>query len=339
MRGLLSTLRRHQGGIGRGKANGQRFLDSAIARAYNANDLSGHLTIVWVLIIRQCIFGQAYTIGKANAMDLTIKGAEYVATRIRIGDEVTFPRVGEKLVVLHFTMQNPLPKGQAARISTFDWTVVDSMNSNHTPEFGLAGREPGSDVLDLSLKQGQKADGYVFFKLPDNCSAARIIVKSHTDAGTPSAVYAGFAMKPLAAPFADSGDEIPARIGAVYPTGLFDMKVEKIEFASGDALGMQAGVRCALFTIWIRNKSTDDFGPASGGGFCYFLTDSAGGSLERQGGTLDPISARAMDVTLNPGAEARYRIVFPTSSGAGLGDFTISEGDGRTFKYDLRGVK
>jgi hypothetical protein len=287
----------------------------------------------------KCVFGQAYTIGSANAMDLTIKGAEYSATRIRIGDETTFPGIGEKLLVVHFTTQNPLPKDRTAGISTFDWTVVDSMDSNHAPEFRLAGREPGSDVLGLPLKQGRKADGYVFFRLSDNCTADRIIVKNHRDTAAPAAEYTKFQVEPLAPPFSVGRDEIPAQIGTVYPTGYFDMKLEAVRFVDVDAVDPTSDARLVVFAFWIKNNSLDDFGPASGNGFCYFLTDSEGRSLERAGGTFDSATGQPIDLVLKPGAEARYYIRFPVSTKACLGDFTISEGEGRTFKYDLRGMK
>jgi hypothetical protein len=105
------------------------------------------------------VVGTEYTIGKDNPMNIAVTKVEYRADRVRTGDEVASPTASEKLLVVRFAFHNPNKQESRVRSDTFRFTAVDTAGTNHDYEAGVW-QEVNGEVLDISLKPGQKIGGF-----------------------------------------------------------------------------------------------------------------------------------------------------------------------------------
>ncbi|WP_337871455.1 hypothetical protein [Meiothermus sp.] len=76
-------------------------------------------------------FGKTYTLGKSYPLNFTLRSAEYAVNRVTAGTSVYAPKANEKLLVLHYTVQNPTQREQNVTWSSFKFTVVDAKDFNH----------------------------------------------------------------------------------------------------------------------------------------------------------------------------------------------------------------
>src|SRR5689334_6242046 len=58
-------------------------------------------------------FGTTYTIGKTRPVNFTLRSAEYTTTPFYVGNNTWVPKADEKLLVLHYTVHNPVAREQS----------------------------------------------------------------------------------------------------------------------------------------------------------------------------------------------------------------------------------
>jgi len=189
-----------------------------------------------------CDFGKAYTLGKADAMNVTLKSAEYTVGHVRLGGRFLWPNEGEKLLVIHYTLHNPLPREQHVSGATIAWTAVDAKSQNNNQEYlGVGVDDQAHNQLDQALKPAQKIEAFAIIRVAGEGAVPKLMAASGADAGAPVARYDLHGkVKPLPAPYADPSDQtgatvakvIPGVFGTFYTTGNFDTKVEKADFAT-----------------------------------------------------------------------------------------------------------
>ena len=101
--------------------------------------------------------GTTYTIGAREPINFTLKTAEYSVTPFTVCNNTYVPKGDEKLLVLHYTVHNPVPREQSYHWSGIRFTAVDARDTNHDYIQAVA-REGENQPLSISLKPAQKLE-------------------------------------------------------------------------------------------------------------------------------------------------------------------------------------
>ena len=186
-------------------------------------------------------YNKPYSLGKGNKLNFTMKSAEFTVDAVRIGRRFYFPDGNEKLLVIHYTIQNPEKRQMSARWSSFQFTVVDQMNANHEAVRDM-GHETTGDELRMDLKPAQKVEAFSIFKVPAKGQVPKLMVKRSVE---PILRYdLRGKVKRLEPPFVDPSDptgssalsEVPSNKGTFYPVGYFMLRLDDVRPASGRIL-------------------------------------------------------------------------------------------------------
>lgn len=300
-----------------------------------------------------CYFGKTYTLGKDNAINLTLKSAEYTIGRVKVGNRVFRPEEGKKLLVLHYTLHNPLPREHPLHYSTIEWTAVDAKDQNNKQEYLGVGVENTGASLDQPMKPAQKIQVYAVIIVPAQGEVPKLMAANHEDSKMPVARYdLRGKVKPLDPPYADPKDktgatvasEIPGVIGTSYITGIFDTKVENVEFATPPLRdeGYDKDNVYALITIEYKYCGEGSSGiggsgaPTSG----MELKDADGQSSKPMHGFMMPLTSyRRLEPALKEGESIKVRQAFSVAKGVALKTLTLKEFTGYPVIIDLSGQK
>jgi hypothetical protein len=295
--------------------------------------------------------GQAYTLGKVLPLNFMLRSAEFSVTRVTIGRDVYAPNANEKLLILHYTVQNPTKQDQNFSYASFRFTAVDSKDINHVFD-GYIAKDGTTESLDLNLKPAQKIDALAVWTFPAAGPVPKLIVQRGGETDTPVLRYdLRGKVKPLIAPFADPSDpsgssalsEIQAKPGGYYPLKIFDIKLEGISFAPGPVDGRlpSEGKRYLLAGFSIKNGAalSAEAAPYSYGSFGFTLKDSDGEKTEFGGNLLKASRDEPADGSLKPGEEYRFRVYFELSLGVAGQTLSVSDRNSRVYVFDISGLK
>ncbi|MGE5532596.1 MAG: hypothetical protein ACM3VW_10830, partial [Bacteroidota bacterium] len=119
--------------------------------------------------------GQVYTMRKDQPLYFSLKSAEYTLDQVRMGGRTATPTADEKLLVLHFTVQNPLKTEQFVRWDSLRLTAVDATNVNHEGGYDWANPENG-EAVSLSLKPAQTVLCYTVINVPAKGQIPKLMV-------------------------------------------------------------------------------------------------------------------------------------------------------------------
>ena len=301
-----------------------------------------------------CEFGKAYTLGNkkdGNAINLTLKSAEYTIEQINIANRTFWPKIGEKLLVLHYTLHNPLPKEQRVDFTTISWTAVDAKSENKNQEYrGGAVDDKNQNLFDQTLKPAQKIDVFTIIRVDAYGPVPKLMAALR---GVPSPVarydMAG-KIKPLTAPYADPSDKtgatmakvIPGVIGTSYITGAYVTKIEKVEFINPpfDNEGYKKDEVYVVVTIECTNME-------NGGGYGGSQAPTSGMKLKDVdeitytwlNRPMPPSSTRRFDPRAEKGETFKFRLPFSVPKGIGLKSLTVKEWSGNLVEIDLSAYK
>ena len=73
--------------------------------------------------------GTTYTVGKSDPVNFTLKSAEYSITPLMVGNSIWVPKADQKLLVLHYTIHNPLKREQQ-----YSWNEASPEQAPGYPE-------------------------------------------------------------------------------------------------------------------------------------------------------------------------------------------------------------
>lgn len=291
-------------------------------------------------------FGKEYTLGEGSSrMNIAVKSAEFTGSRVYVGDRTFYPKAGEKLMVIRYTIHNPQASDMSASWSTFGFTAVDATDQNR--EYSQwVGAETNSQKLDMYLKPGQKVEAYTYIVVPAAGEIPKLIVL-----GSGKSVLRfdlRGKVKPLSAPFADPSDttgstalaKVPAQMGVWYPTGGFDFRLDSAQFTTGPIRenNPAEGKRYLVLNASIRNKmrSSESLGWSRYG---LKLATSEGNAAWNQW-LLQSGRDEGLSKYLDPDEETKGRYYFEIYSNETPQTLTVQEaGDCRPLVYDLSGVK
>lgn len=295
-------------------------------------------------------FGKTYSLGKTNnALNYTLTSAEYSIMPITMGTTVYAPKAKEKLLVLHYTVQNPQKSDISVNYSSFKLTAVDAKDVNQ--EFNnYVAREGTNEIFDAALKPAQKISLYAAFSVPAAGQIPKLIV-SRNDGSPVLRFDLRGKVKALVAPFADPTDpsgasalaEVPAQPGTFYPMQNLGVKLETAIFSQDKMDGKQPedGKRYLIATFSIKNLTGAS---ASAVSFSYStfkieLRDAEGDKQLFNGYLIKASRDEHADGSLKPGEEYRFRVYFGLPNDLAAKTLAISEGESRVYAFDVSNTR
>ena len=294
-------------------------------------------------------FGKTYTLGKNNPLNFTLKSAEYTVSRVTVGTNIYTPKADEKLLVLHYPVQNPTQREQNVDWASFRFTAVDAKDVNQVFDNYVA-REGSSEMYNARLKPAQKIDLIAAWTVPAAGVIPKLIVER--ESGAPVLRYdLRGRVKPLTAPFADPGDssgatalqEVPAAPGTYYPLKLFDMKLEAVSFTTDpiDKRAPAQGKRYLVATISIKNATGPTAREANYnyGTFKFDLKDADGEKVHFDDYLMKATRDEHAEGRLKPGEEYKFRVYFEMPQDLTGQTLYALEGDSRTYAFDISSFK
>jgi hypothetical protein len=281
-----------------------------------------------------CKVGQAYTLGnaKGNAINVALIGVEYKATRVKVDKFNVWPNADRKLVVIRYTIHNPLPKEQRYS-GTIKWTVVSPKAEN--VETQQAYLDDGSNApVDQVLKPAQKLAVFSVVEVAGRGEMDKLIAANTLDAGSAVARYplAGVGKK-IEAPYADPADSsgathaqiVTGQLGTVYEVGDFDVTVVKVETVTDqvdeiDTAPPAEDKAYAFVTFKVTNKNREGFGVVSfeTGWLSGTVIDEDGGACGTSNSTYRSSSFEAFNPSPTYDQTVTFRKVFVVSRKAKL---------------------
>ncbi len=289
--------------------------------------------------------GTTYTIGKSYPINFTLRSADYSVVPVTLGQNTWVPKASEKVLLLHYTVHNPMPREQRYYWADIGFTAVDAKGINHNFIQAVA-REGEREPLTIQLKPAQKLDVVTAIIVPAEGVVPKLIVER--ERGAPVIRYdLRGVVTPLPAGFADPADstgatarqEVPAQAGTFYATGVLDMRLDEIAYVNGPLIKREPGdgkrFLTAIFTIKNRTASQQryvwsDFAPD--------LRDADGEKVAYNQSILKASRDESTDGTLEPGEETRIRFYFALPKDVAGKTLRLAEGrlsSARVFAWDL----
>ena len=297
--------------------------------------------------------GKTYTIGKADPINFTVRSAEFTVGQTRFGSNLAIPDASEKVLVLHYTLQNPNKYDRNIGWSTLAFTVVDGTNTNCKYTGDVAVEATGL-LCNQSLKPGQKVDLYVAFIVPAAGPVPKLMVESGdrfvlrynlAPQGKPLKAV----VKPLAPPVADPADkfgstalgEVPAQLGVFYDVTSWDVKVESMAFSDTDPSGkaLAEGARYLHILATVRN-ATPGNNSIAWSTFSLAMSDQDSYPVPWNQRALAPTRDLSLNINVEKQKEVRLRWTFEVPKGTLPQKVTLKSGqDDRAYAYDCTGLK
>ncbi len=288
------------------------------------------------------VFGKVYAIRKITPLYFTLTKAEYTTHPVVIGTRLLAPDANEKLLVLHFTVQNPNKTDTLVRFDSLRFMAVDAMNVNHNAI--VWGDEETRLDLNMMLKPAQKIAAYTVITVPAAGVVPKLMVQPNGTENGPVLRYdLRDKVAALQPPIADPADatgatalaEVPAAMNAAYPFQRFTATVEKTEYSTAalDRGAPKAGDRYLIVTLLAKNNLPTDQ-------LLRFDTFTArvistDGEEFRSQGLLFATAERPFAQPVKGLAEARVRLYFTVPKGVTPKSFSLQEAKSRTYLFEL----
>ena len=219
------------------------------------------------------VFGETYTVsdgGRYGPMNFTLTSAEYTAERLPFSpDFAAIPKVGEKLLVLHYRVKNPNTSDFYFRPSLLFQTVAaDGLTRSDIEQ---SRRLTQKITVGDTLKPGQGYDDVVTCAVVPASGGTPKIILQYGRVGTADKVIrytlgtSKNPVKAIPAPYADPADptggtaltEIPAKIGIPYIAGVYDLTLLSAAYAPGPfgETTAEDGKQFLVVTVSVANKT------------------------------------------------------------------------------------
>jgi hypothetical protein len=296
--------------------------------------------------------GQTYTIGKSTPINFTLNKVEYSVAPISIGTNSWVPKKDQKVMVLHYTLHNPVPREQRYYWGDMSFTAVDANDVNHN-YIQCVAREGSHEPLSVSLKPAQKLDVYAAILVPADGMVPKLMVERERGAPVIRYDLRGKAA-PLTEPFADPADatgatarkEVPAKAGEFYPLGELSARLDSTAFTT-EPLGRRELKKdhrylTAVFTV--KNISNSEK-RVYWGDFATELIDADGEKVPYTQSLLKATRDEQASGNLQPGEEMRVRFFFPLPQNVNGKTMKLAFGGSidqrkaRTFAFDVSDAK
>ena len=260
-----------------------------------------------------------------------------------MGKQCFTANADEKLLVLHFTVQNP---GQTERLVRYDSlriSAIDDMNISRLQKQAW-GLEKTNELVAFTLAPNQETSLFCVIGVPAKGEPRNILVKSNRDNDGPDLSYEVNGHVPaLLSPFVDKSDpvgataleEVAAKQGVSYPCDYFAVKVENMAYTTAPLteIRLNKGDRFLVCTLLAKNHTPvehmlryDLIQP--------ILTTDEGERMIYKGMLLENTD-RAVAQMILPGDEMRVRIFFLVAKDAAPKRLMIQERKSRRYLYEV----
>jgi len=292
-------------------------------------------------------FGTVYSLRKEEPLYFRMKSAEFTTEQVRIGKELYFPTASEKLLVIHFTIQNPGKTERLVRCDSLRFTAVDAMNVNHEAVWNW-GDEKNKESVDMMFKPAQTLDVFTIINVPAKGIIPKLMVLPSQENDGPILRYdlknPKNKVEPLSKYVADPSDPsgytaletVPAELNVSYPYHRYDIKVLKFETVS-ENLGnfeLEEGEDFFLATVSIQCEALDR--PYLTVSSLLPKLISADGEELQYEDILLATANRPIERSLKQGDEITVRILFRVPKDATPKTFILQENDEcRAYSYEV----
>lgn len=290
--------------------------------------------------------GQTFTIGKNSPVNFTLKSAAYSVDRVNIGSYSHLPKSDEKLLVLHFTVQNPRKTAFNYSGGQLLFKAVDSGGVTRDA-VGDVAREVTRESLNIQLQPGQKVEGYTAIRVAAYGEVPKLIVQSYYEPEGPIVRYdlRGKVTR-LAEPFADPADALTARKivpgarGTFYPASdPFDVRVDEVKYSTEAIANRKpdTGKRWCIANVTVKNKGARIV-RVSQSYFLATLKDADGEKTSYNQSLLKGSRDEQADAELQPGEEAKVRFYWPLPENVEAASVLLQYGydrESRTYAVDV----
>jgi len=288
-------------------------------------------------------FGAIYSLRKDNPLNFILKSAEYTTEQVRIGSRSYVPNAEQKMLVLHFSVQNPLKTEYYVRFDSLLFTAVDAMNVNneYVQDWG---DEESRNPLELSLKPAQKVDAYTVIKVPAKGIVPKLMVLPGENNGPILRYDLHEKVTGLTAPIADPADPtgataletVPGTLGALYPYANFDVKVEGFSYSDQPLADeeLAEGERYLFITVLMKNNAGED-SYLRWDTVTPLVTDTDGVELNYKD-MLTATSNRSLEQNVKKDQEMRVRLCINVPAGSTPVKLALKEGESRTYEFEIK---
>ncbi len=293
-------------------------------------------------------FGQSYQL--RDSVAFTLKSAKYTVERVNIGAASYFPQAGEKLLVLHFRVQNLTKDTLSFDSGIIPFSVVDAVGVLHKSVQDV-GLESSHATAEFDLKPGEiKNDLYTVLITAAVGADAALIVEAGREGIDEDSLRFSLAGKvsPLPAIFVSPDDHsgmsalksVAAAAGTFYPLALLNARLDSTDYTDQSLGGTlpEEGQRYFTATFTIQNKSAGMHG-ISGMNFVPTLRDTSGHIADYNQTVLKPLTDSAGDTVLNQDAETTVRFFWALPKAAHALSLSLAEGQSRTYTFDVSRTK
>ena len=293
-------------------------------------------------------FGQSCQL--RDSVAFTLKSAKYTVERVNIGAASYFPQAGEKLLVLHFRVQNLTRDTLSFDAGTIPFSVVDAAGITHKSVQDV-GLESSHTTAEFDLKPGEvKNDLYTVLITAAAGADAALIVEAGREGIDEDSLRFPLAGKvsPLSAIFVSPLDRsgmsalksVAVAAGNFYPLALLNARLDSTAYTDQSLGGTlpEAGQRYFTATFTIQNKSAGMHG-ISGMNFVPILQDSNGHLADYNQTVLKPLIDATGDTVLNQDAETTIRFFWALPKAAQALSLSLAEGQSRAYTFDVSGTK
>jgi hypothetical protein len=290
------------------------------------------------------VLGRVYSLRKDTPLYFSLKSAEFTTQQVVVSDDLLVPDAEEKLLVLHFTVQNPSKDEQFVRWDSLNFTAIDAMNVNHEGRY-VWGDEQSQQAVSISLKPAQRIDCYTAIEVPAKGPIPKLMVLPGREGNGPILRYdLRDKVTALQAPIADPTDAtgataleiVPAAANVAYPLHSLDLTLEGLSWSTADLLGdgpREDGERYLVATVSMKNDAgTEQY--ARWDTLTLGLTSTDGEDLAYQGMLLATAN-RDFGQAIPKGQTVRVRLVFLVPPDTTPATLSVREGQSRTYLYQV----
>jgi hypothetical protein len=289
--------------------------------------------------------GTTYTLGKVMPINITLDKVEYTIEPILFGDAAIWPGTKEKLLVIHYTLHNPMPRDWGLSWNSVGFEAVDANDKNwrYVQDTAIEGTHAKGY---FSLKRAQKTHLYTAIIVPGEGEIPKLIVSS-IDKLVLRYDLRG-QVKPLpkeiASPADPSGatapETIPAQLGVYYPLRGLHVKIDSVAYATTSIKGRTPpkGGRYLIISATAKNLLSRPFS------FVWSsvtpkVEDMDGGELKWTGDPLFASRDESAKASIEQNKEFRFRHIFEVPAGAQAKTYTFYQSGGHFYALDISQVQ
>lgn len=288
----------------------------------------------------ECKIGQKYSIGTKNPLNIVVNSLEYTVGRVKVANRYMRPAREEKLLLLHYSLQNPSNVDVRVGQGSIDWMAIDSNNVSRLKN-SVCVENTGDSLNQNILPPGKTIDCYTFFRMPSKGIASILTMAPYAEK---SDAYYDIreAVAKIPEPYVDSSDSsgstplmsVPGKIGTAYMVGDYDLTVNSVNKSTMAIAGrseLPSDLVYVLVAVDIKGYTEDAYHFS---GDNIVIKDNNGQTFSRLG-TISMNSNEFIDIKPVPGEILKCRMVYRVPKKAIIKTVTMIEDTRRSINVEL----